>query len=515
MNIRHYFFALLVALTPLFAWGQDTEDSKSFPAFNDFLALFGTSLLTDPQVQNNATLLEADELKAMAGEFEVLEYVTNGVRSSLEDLKKLKVSRQEDGTWSLFRGAQETIYSDKLDPKISPREINITPSDNPTLTYQGIYEREGKLIRICYALPGNKNRPARFVAEKGSNCKLIVLRSTGRKIRSSGAELRSSGAEGDELKAMAGEFEVAKYMTNGIDTSPEDLKKLKVLRREDGTWSLTIGTQETTYADKLNPKTLPREVDITITSYEQMPTCLGIYEREGDLIRICFALPGNEVRPKTFTAEKGSNCSLVELSSTASTQKLATELSDLEKILETKEKELRELKAKAQGLRARLSSTKKKERTLIEVIDSLPYECRPKNSDDSLRIAQANEWFEKNVGANKKEKVTWKATPSSIDFKLADNGTFEARFFFRGKSGDQSLKLPDEYFITLDNSDADEFFTLSFIVTEEQAENLRKRKKEQEFEFEFQIKSIKFDDSVLNKPIVTVRYQDLRLLGID
>jgi RNA polymerase sigma factor (sigma-70 family) len=64
---------------------------------------------------------------------------------------------------------------------------------------------------------------------------------------------------------------------------------------------------------KLDPAQKPKSIDLTVQSGTDGPvlfTVKGIYQLEGDELKICFASPG-EVRPKAFPAEKALTSVLV------------------------------------------------------------------------------------------------------------------------------------------------------------------------------------------------------------
>jgi uncharacterized protein (TIGR03067 family) len=63
----------------------------------------------------------------------------------------------------------------KIDPTASPKRIETTPSSGPykDKPLLGIYELDGDVLKICYALPG-KDRPTAFSSNAGSGWILSV-----------------------------------------------------------------------------------------------------------------------------------------------------------------------------------------------------------------------------------------------------------------------------------------------------------------------------------------------------
>jgi uncharacterized protein (TIGR03067 family) len=81
-------------------------------------------------------------------------------------------------------------------------------------------------------------------------------------------------------------------------------------------WSMRRGDQTVVEwkVKTLDPTKTPKAIDFEITSgtYKGV-VYLGIYELDGDTLRICFAMPDRPVRPTEFTAGKGSVRALSEL----------------------------------------------------------------------------------------------------------------------------------------------------------------------------------------------------------
>ncbi|HEV2945941.1 MAG TPA: TIGR03067 domain-containing protein [Gemmataceae bacterium] len=109
----------------------------------------------------------AKDLEAMQGDWAVIEYVADGVKS------------EDDNAQSLFRtikGDHYTVFlfdkplgsgTIKLDTTHKPKTIDSIPDKMPGKPFLGIYEIDGNRIKVCYAPPG-KDRPTEFVSKKGS-----------------------------------------------------------------------------------------------------------------------------------------------------------------------------------------------------------------------------------------------------------------------------------------------------------------------------------------------------------
>ena len=92
---------------------------------------------------------------------------------------------------------------------------------------------------------------------------------------------------------------------------PDEVRKTIKLEIKDGKYTVTVGKALDQGTIKLNPTAKPKELDITGTDGPNKGrTILGIYEREGDTLRICYDLSGKG-RPTEFKSAEGSQLFLV------------------------------------------------------------------------------------------------------------------------------------------------------------------------------------------------------------
>lgn len=92
---------------------------------------------------------------------------------------------------------------------------------------------------------------------------------------------------------------------------PDEVRKTIKLEIKDGKYTVTVGKALDQGTIKLNPTAKPKELDITGTDGPNKGrTILGIYEREGDTLRICYDLSGKG-RPTEFKSTEGSQLFLV------------------------------------------------------------------------------------------------------------------------------------------------------------------------------------------------------------
>jgi uncharacterized protein (TIGR03067 family) len=112
----------------------------------------------------------AKEMKALAGTWEVVKMVHDGVVAPLPPEGSPRVTVKEDGSYAV-KAADMALESGvgKIDPAKSPKTLDITPADGPNKgkTLLGIYELKGDELRVCWSEPG-KDRPADFTSKEGS-----------------------------------------------------------------------------------------------------------------------------------------------------------------------------------------------------------------------------------------------------------------------------------------------------------------------------------------------------------
>ena len=137
------------------------------------------------------------------------------------------------------------------------------------------------------------------------------------------AGLGSPNASGDpqedvftkELKALAGTWRPIFTENNGHKAAEGDLNGILWTRDADGKWTARRGDKTLVewVVKKIDATKYPKTIDIEIAAgYYKGVVYLGIYELDGDTLRICFALPDRAVRPTEFSASKGTIRALSE-----------------------------------------------------------------------------------------------------------------------------------------------------------------------------------------------------------
>jgi uncharacterized protein (TIGR03067 family) len=113
-----------------------------------------------------------------------------------------------------------------------------------------------------------------------------------------------------EMTLLEGEWSMVSGEANGQSMPKETVKSGKRVAK-DGQTTITIGGQVYFKARfSIDPTRNPKAIDYMMTEGPTKgKTHLGIYEIDGDLVKFCFAAPGND-RPTEFTAKEGSQRTL-------------------------------------------------------------------------------------------------------------------------------------------------------------------------------------------------------------
>lgn len=110
-----------------------------------------------------------------------------------------------------------------------------------------------------------------------------------------------------DRKLMAGTWRVLSIERDGKKTTAEQLEKTRSIINVDG--SAMVQREGKTIIKgnfKIDPTKKPKQSEATYTEGElKGKTVLGIYEVDGENMRICYALPGKE-RPTEFSSKEGS-----------------------------------------------------------------------------------------------------------------------------------------------------------------------------------------------------------------
>jgi uncharacterized protein (TIGR03067 family) len=124
-----------------------------------------------------------------------------------------------------------------------------------------------------------------------------------------------SGVSGDEKKdeeKIQGHWIVVSREFIGKKTPEAELKALKVTIK-DGTITMDDGKQKEKIPYKLDPSKKPKSIDLANTGIESKETSLGIYELDGDTLKICWSEKDHEHRATKFASDTDSGQTMIVL----------------------------------------------------------------------------------------------------------------------------------------------------------------------------------------------------------
>ena len=114
-----------------------------------------------------------------------------------------------------------------------------------------------------------------------------------------------------EIKKFQGVWTFESVVTGGKEEPAGDLKGFILIFERDkhtvkkGDDVIQVGTQ------KIDPSKSPKTIDVTMTEGPSKgAVMLGIYEIDGDTLKVCFD-PQGKMRPKEFKSAPGSDTFLV------------------------------------------------------------------------------------------------------------------------------------------------------------------------------------------------------------
>jgi len=109
----------------------------------------------------------------------------------------------------------------------------------------------------------------------------------------------------DDAKSMNGTWLPSAAELAGAEFPDEVRKSIKLIIN-DGTYTVTVGTNLDRGTVKLDPSKKLKELDIMGTEGPNKgKTILAIFEKTGDTLKICYDLSG-KARPTEFKTEKGT-----------------------------------------------------------------------------------------------------------------------------------------------------------------------------------------------------------------
>ena len=112
----------------------------------------------------------------LEGKWQIVHYERSGNKGSSS---LLGVVDEIVGNKWIRPKRRTSVYALKLDPKITPKEVDLTTQRLGDKSLKGIYKLEGEKLFFCYAYVPKLARPKHFKTEDGDNCYLYELKKVG------------------------------------------------------------------------------------------------------------------------------------------------------------------------------------------------------------------------------------------------------------------------------------------------------------------------------------------------
>ena len=125
-----------------------------------------------------------------------------------------------------------------------------------------------------------------------------------------GGEANDEAIKKDRTQ-MTGTWRPIAYQKDGKKAPDEQLAKTRTIFSADG--KIMVQREGKTIVQgtiMIDPAKKPKQSNGTFTDGELKGTTLGIYEVDGDNMKICYAMPGKD-RPTEFSSKPGSGHVLV------------------------------------------------------------------------------------------------------------------------------------------------------------------------------------------------------------
>jgi uncharacterized protein (TIGR03067 family) len=214
----------------------------------------------------------------------------------------------------------------KLDSTKKPKHIDVFPEDGGPKKIEGIYELTGDSLKICGTEEGP--RPTEFKSPDGSNTILVELKRVAAKKVEKKTPVTpvEQNAKSDPI---SGVWKLLSARGNGEDATREyiDAARLTMTFETDGTVDVKAAVKHEKGTFKIDRGAEPHQITFTVP--EKNETVAGIYKIDNGKLVLCLPdVAANRDRPKSFSADKGTNQIMFILEQLQTAEQLAKERLD-------------------------------------------------------------------------------------------------------------------------------------------------------------------------------------------
>lgn len=228
---------------------------------------------------------------------------------TIEGVFNAKKSAKGKGKLSAKDLAKLAAILKKFDLDGLPAKTGTPPGANPNTTVLTYGKKSASLVGRTPPALDSKNPTgtvaSRFAGIRDGAVALVAPPTAPKK----GGKV---DAVKKDRKQIAGTWRVTAFEVGGNKAQEADARKLSVVNRADGTWTLlSDGVEIGQGTSTIDPKQKPKTIDFTQTEGEgKGKRFVGIYELSGKTRRLCFVPVGRD-RPTEFASESGSEAILV------------------------------------------------------------------------------------------------------------------------------------------------------------------------------------------------------------
>lgn len=210
--------------------------------------------------------------------------------------KKRVMTFTKDGTLTMTAEGQSVKREYKLDPSAKPKALDMIDKSGDGFTVPALYELDGDTLTICTQTGAGEGekfvRPGGLKADAKKDVALLTLK-------------RVKDAKPEEKNPKEAEVLLGAWRFEAIDTGgpggpkEEELAKARMTFGKGDTMVLVEPDgKEREYTIKLDPAAKPKGIDLI----EKAGTTLGVYELDGDTLRLALAQSGSDTRPAALKA---------------------------------------------------------------------------------------------------------------------------------------------------------------------------------------------------------------------